>query len=381
MTHPRRVPFNQPFLVGRELDYIREAVANAHLAGDGPFSRRCEDRLRELTHSRHAVMTQSCTAALELAGLLLDLRRGDEIILPSFTFVSTANAFVLRGACPVFVDVRPDTLNLDESLVEQAITGRTRAIVAVHYAGVVCGMRGLLDVAKRHGLAVLEDAAHALGSTYDDRPAGSFGMMSALSFHETKNIISGEGGALLLNDSALVARAEVLRDKGTNRGQFFRGHVDKYTWVDVGSSFLPSEITCAFLWAQLEAMTVINARRHAIWSRYHERLAPLEADGLVRRPVVPEDCRHNAHMYYLLLPSLETRTRLIEQLARNGISAVFHYVPLHASPAGRRFGRAHGCLPHTESAADRLVRLPLWVDMPLDDADLVVDAVERILRS
>lgn len=300
--------------------------------------------------------------------------------MPSFTFVSTANAFVLRGAVPVFVDVRQDTLNIDESLIEAAITPRTRAIAVVHYAGMSCDMESIGAIAGRHGLLVIEDAAQGVGSTYRGKALGAIGDLGALSFHETKNVISGEGGALLINDPRFEARAEIIREKGTNRSAFFRGQVDKYTWVDVGSSFLPSEIIAAFLCAQLEHADALTARRLRIWERYHAAFEVLERDALVRRPIVPADCRHNAHMYYLLLPSLDERQRFIDGLRARGVASVFHYVPLHSAPAGRRFGRAHGTLPVTDSAGERLVRLPLWpgVETHLDE---IVDAVHTVARA
>jgi dTDP-4-amino-4,6-dideoxygalactose transaminase len=368
------IPFNKPALVGPEFDYIREALEAGHLAGDGRFTKRCHALLEHLTGSPRALLTHSCTAALEMSALLSDVGPGDEVIMPSFTFVSTANAFVLRGATPVFVDVRPDTLNLDERLVEGAITSHTRAIVPVHYAGVACEMDELTAIAERHGLLVIEDAAQGMGSTYKGRPLGAIGGLGALSFHETKNVISGEGGALLVNDAALVQRAEIIREKGTNRSAFFRGQVDKYTWVDVGSSYLPSEIIAAFLFAQLEQVAQVNAGRIAVWRAYHDAFAALESAGLLRRPIVPEACGHNGHMYYLLLPDLATRTAFIADLRTAGVSSVFHYVPLHSAPAGIRFGRPFGTLPVTDAAGEQLVRLPLWPGVDVH-ADAIIQAV------
>ena len=338
------IPFNKPYMTGRELWLISQAHANGHLSGDGRFTRQCHTWLERAIGCRKALLTHSCTAALEMSALLLDLQPGDEVIMPSFTFVSTANAFVLRGAVPVFVDVRPDTLNLDESLVEAAITSRTKAICVVHYAGVACEMDAITAVAERHGLKVVEDAAQGIFSTYKGRPLGSLGAFGALSFHETKNVISGEGGALLINDQAYVERAEIIREKGTNRSKFFRGQVDKYTWVDVGSSYLPGEIIAAFLAAQLEQGEEITRMRLSVWDRYHAWAQAFEDQELVRRPVVPEHCGHNAHMYYLLLRGLEQRTAFIEAMKAKGVGAVFHYIPLHSSPAGQRFGRAAGQL-------------------------------------
>jgi dTDP-4-amino-4,6-dideoxygalactose transaminase len=365
-------------MTGRELEYIAEAHANRHLAGNGPFTRRCQSWLEQHLGCRKALLTHSCTAALEMAALLAELEPGDEVILPSFTFVSTANAFALRGAVPVFVDIRPDTLNLDEHLIEAAITPRTRAIVAVHYAGVVAEMDAIRDVARRHDLLVIEDAAQAVLSRYRGQPAGSLGHLAAVSFHETKNVISGEGGALLINDVRFLSRAEILWEKGTNRSAVFRGEADKYTWLDLGSSFLPSELVAAFLWAQLEDADVISAARLRTWDAYHEAFADPEGRGLLRRPIVPDHCAHNAHLYYLLLPDLERRTRLIASLRGQGIDVVFHYVPLHDSPAGRRYGRARGPLPHTRQLSDRLVRLPLWVGVEKEQ-DQIVHAVYTFL--
>ncbi|WP_353233656.1 dTDP-4-amino-4,6-dideoxygalactose transaminase [Diaphorobacter ruginosibacter] len=358
-----RIPFNKPYMVGKELWYIAQAHANGHLAGDGRFTRQCSQWLEHNSGTEKALLTHSCTAALEMAAMLADLKSGDEVIMPSYTFVSTANAFVLRGAVPVFVDIRADTLNIDEKLIEDAITPRTRAIVPVHYAGVACEMDTIMDIARRHNLVVIEDAAQGIMSTYKGRPLGSIGHMGCLSFHETKNIISGEGGALLINDAEYVQRAEVIREKGTNRSQFFRGQVDKYTWCDLGSSFLPGELIAAFLWAQMEDAHNITAQRMALWNQYHHAFAALEQDQLIRRPVIPDHCRHNAHMYYLLLPDLKGRTSFIESLKGRGISSVFHYVPLHSAPAGRAFGRAHGDMAVTNDHSERLVRLPLWIGL------------------
>jgi dTDP-4-amino-4,6-dideoxygalactose transaminase len=355
------IPFNKPYMTGRELDYIGEAHRNGMLAGDGLFTKRCHEWLERRTGCSKALLTHSCTAALEMAALLIDIEPGDEVIMPSFTFVSTANAFVLRGAKPVFVDVRADTLNLDERLIEGAVTARTRAIVPVHYAGVACDMDAIMAIAGRHRLRVVEDAAQAVMATYRGRALGSIGDLGAYSFHETKNVISGEGGSLLVNDPELAARAEIVREKGTDRSRFFRGQVDKYTWQEVGSSFLPGEIIAAFLWAQLAEADRITEARHASWKLYHQMLAPLESQGAIRRPVVPGECGHNAHMYYVLLAPGANRSDVLGEFRRNEIYPVFHYVPLHSSPAGIRYGRAHGDLRVTDSIAARLVRLPLWV--------------------
>lgn len=355
------IPFNKPYMTGRELDCIGEAHRNGMLAGDGAFTKRCHEWLERRTGCSRALLTHSCTAALEMAALLIDIEPGDEVIMPSYTFVSTANAFVLRGAIPVFVDVREDTLNLDERLVEEAVTGRTRAIVPVHYAGVACEMDAILDIAGRHGLRVIEDAAQAVMATYKGRALGSIGDLGTYSFHETKNVISGEGGGLLVNDPALAARAEIVREKGTDRSRFFRGQVDKYTWQETGSSFLPGEIIAAFLWAQLEEADRITAIRHGIWDRYHQMLGPLADNGAIRRPVVPDGCGHNAHMYYVLLAPGADRSAVLGEFRRNDIWPVFHYVPLHSSPAGLRLGRANGELGVTDSIAARLLRLPFWI--------------------
>ena len=373
-----KIPFNRPHMTGRELEYIARAHRNSMLAGDGPFTAACSDWLQQRTGARRALLTHSCTAALDMAAILAGIAPGDEVILPSYTFVSTANAFVLRGGVPVFVDIRADTLNLDESLVEAAITPRTRAIVAVHYAGVACEMDALLAIAARHGLLVIEDAAQGLMASYRGRALGTLGALGTVSFHETKNVISGEGGALLVNDERLIERAEIVREKGTDRSRYFRGEVDKYTWVDIGSSFLPGEIIAAFLLAQMEDADAITARRRALWDAYHARLAPLERAGRLRRPIVPDHCVHNAHLYYVLLPSLEQRTRLIERLKALDILSVFHYVPLHSSPAGRRFGRAHGSMRHTDDLSSRLLRLPLWVGLDASIADTIAAEIEAL---
>ena len=372
------IPFNWPHMTGKELYYIAEAHFNGSLAGDGPFTKRCHGWLEQRTGCHKGLLTHSCTAALEMAALLLDIQPGDEVIMPSYTFVSTANAFVLRGGVPVFVDIRDDTLNLDETLVESAITPRTRAIVPVHYAGVACEMDTILDVAKRHDVRLVEDAAQGVMSTYKGRALGSIGDLGAFSFHETKNVISGEGGALLVNDPALALRAEVIREKGTDRSRFFRGEVDKYTWQEVGSSFLPGELIAAFLWAQLEEADRITQQRLASWQRYHDLLAPLEARGILRRPIVPDECRHNAHMYYVLLAPEMDRQTVLQAFKQNGISSVFHYVPLHASPAGRRYGREHGSLDVTVRQSERLVRLPLWVGLSDAQQDRVVAVLQGV---
>ena len=371
------IPFNKPYMTGKELWNIAQAHANGHLAGDGNFTKRCSLWLEARTGANKALLTHSCTAALEMAAILADIQPGDEVIMPSYTFVSTANAFALRGAVPVFVDIRPDTLNIDEKLIEDAITERTRAIAPVHYAGVGCEMDAIMAIANKHGLLVIEDAAQAVMANYKGRPLGAIGHMGTLSFHETKNIISGEGGALLVNALQYAERAEIIREKGTNRSQFFRGQVDKYTWVDIGSSYLPGEIIAAFLAAQIEEADSITRQRLAIWNTYHQWLAEAEKAGKLRRPVVPAHCAHNAHMYYILLPDLARRTAFIEKLRKVGINTVFHYIPLHSAPSGQRYGRAHGELPVTTAMAERLVRLPLWVGLE----EVQAEVIQHILAS
>jgi dTDP-4-amino-4,6-dideoxygalactose transaminase len=373
------IPFNRPFTVGTELAYIAQAIASGHLSGNGPFTRNCTDWLENALDANSTLLTHSGTGALELAALLAEVGVGDEVIMPSFTFTSTANAFVVRAATPVFVDVRPDTLNLDERLVEAAITDRTRAIVPVHYAGIACAMDALAELADAQQLVVIEDAAHAFGASFGGRSLGTFGALAALSFHETKNVICGEGGALIVNEPSLAERAEVIYEKGTNRLSFFRGQVDKYTWVDIGSSFPASELAAAFLWAQLERAEWLMENRLAIWERYQESFEPFEQAGLLRRPVVPQGAQHNGHLYYLLLSSEKRRDYLLEALGREGVHAVFHYVPLHSSPAGRHLGRTSGELPVTDQASATLLRLPLWVGMTDEDVTRVVTVVERTL--
>ncbi len=374
-----KIPFNWPHMTGKELYYIAEAHFQGRLAGDGPFTQRCHNWLQHRSGCEKALLTHSCTAALELAALLLELQPGDEVIMPSYTFVSTANAFVLRGAVPVFVDVREDTLNLDETLVEAAITDRTKAIAPVHYAGVGCEMDEMMAIANRHNLKVIEDAAQGMMATYKGRPLGSIGHLGAYSFHETKNVISGEGGCLLVNDSEFSLRAEIIREKGTDRSRFFRGEVDKYTWQEVGSSFLPGELIAAFLWAQLEEADQITAQRLTIWQRYHDALASLEEEGIIRRPIVPEYCQHNAHMYYILLAPGIDRQPILEEFRRSDIWSVFHYVPLHSSPAGQRYGRVHGDMRVTNSISERLIRLPMWVGLAETQQEQVVDVLKKSL--
>jgi dTDP-4-amino-4,6-dideoxygalactose transaminase len=379
-TNQELIPFNRPYMTGKEIEYILEAKSRGMLAGDGVFTKKCHEWIESKTGTKKALLTHSCTAALEMAALLLDIKSGDEIIMPSYTFVSTANAFVLRGGVPVFVDIREDTLNINEKLIESAITKRTRAIVAVHYAGVACEMDTILAIARKHGLKVIEDAAQGVMSSYKGQMLGSIGDLGAYSFHETKNVISGEGGALLVNDPDLQIRAEIIREKGTDRSRFFRGEVDKYTWQEVGSSYLPGELISAFLWAQLEQAEVITASRILTWNYYHEKLEELENLGLIRRPVVPLDCKHNAHMYFILLSSEIDRQQLLNVLKASGIYSVFHYVPLHSSPAGKLYGLTHGSLDVTNSLSERIVRLPLWVGITGNQQRDVISRISAALN-
>jgi dTDP-4-amino-4,6-dideoxygalactose transaminase len=371
-----KIPFNKPFIIGDELGNIATAVREGHLAGDGRFTRQCHRWLEQRLGARRALLTHSCTAALEMAAILCGVEPGDEVIMPSFTFVSTANAFVLRGATPVFVDIRPDTLNLDEKQVERALTRRTRAIVPVHYAGIACEMDALMALARERGLVVVEDAAQGLLAEYRGGKLGAIGHLGCLSFHETKNVISGEGGALLVNEPRFVERAEIIREKGTNRSQFFRGEVDKYSWVDIGSSYLPSELVGAFLWAQLEHAEAITARRMALCAAYRRGLEPLAQRGLLALPQpAPAGVTGNGHLFYVLLKDLETRGRLIAHLKARGIHSVFHYVPLHSSPAGRKFGRPSGAMTVTDDVADRLLRLPLYHDLAAEQVAGIVSEI------
>jgi len=375
------IPFNKPYAKGKELLYIKNAIDYGHLSGDGPFTKHCHTWLEQRIGCSKALLTHSCTAALEMAAILCDIKPGDEVIMPSFTFVSTANAFVLRGGVPVFVDIRHDTKNIDETRIEEAITSRTRAIIAVHYAGVACEMYKIMDIAERNGLIVIEDAAQGIMSSYHGRSLGSFGQLAALSFHETKNVISGEGGALLINKPSYIERAEVIREKGTNRNSYFRGLTDKYTWVDIGSSYLPSEITAAFLWAQMEEAEMATSLRALVWQRYQDEFADLEETGLIKRPVVPRECLHNAHIYYLLLPDLERRKKFIDGMNKRGINVIFHYVPLHSSPAGEKYGRTSGDLRITREISEQLVRLPLWAGMTGGEINAVIDAVRHEMEN
>jgi dTDP-4-amino-4,6-dideoxygalactose transaminase len=373
-----KIPFNFPTLAGNEFDYMRQALATAHLSGNGQFTARCHQFLEGRLGGR-ALLTHSCTAALEMAALLIDIAPGDEVIMPSWTFSSTANAFVLRGAVPVFVDIRPDTLNIDEKLIERALTARTKAICVVHYAGVGAEMDTIGRIAAAHGLKVIEDAAQGLYATWGGRPLGTFGDLAAFSFHETKNIIAGEGGALMVHDPGLFRRAEIIWEKGTNRAQFKRQEVAKYNWVDLGSSYLPSDIIAAFLLAQLEHGEAITAHRLGLWQRYFNGLADLEAQGLLTRPTIPAGCSHNGHIFYVLVGDAARRDAILSELTGAGVSAVIHYVPLHSAPAGIRFGRTAGPMTHTDDAAARLIRLPLHPQLTHEQQDSVLAALRRVL--
>lgn len=370
------IPFNKPFVIDKEFKYIEDAISNKGiLRGDGFYTKKCNEFLEQKFGCKKALLTHSCTAALEMAAILLDLQPGDEVIMPSYTFVSTANAFVLRGAIPVFVDIRPDTLNIDEKLIEKAITPKTKAICCVHYAGVACEMDVILDIANRYQLAVVEDAAQALGSFYKEKPLGTIGDIGCFSFHETKNVISGEGGAIFINNDKYIERAEIIREKGTNRSKFFRGQVDKYTWVDIGSSYLPSDLIAAFLFSQLENMDTINKKRMDIWNNYN--LFFEKYSDLIRCPYCPEYCKHNAHMYYLLFEDLKKRTKFIDLMKSNGIGTPFHYIPLHSSPAGKKYCRTIGDMKITDKVSDTLVRLPLFYE--LDENNL--KQIKRIAKN
>jgi dTDP-4-amino-4,6-dideoxygalactose transaminase len=371
-----QIPFNKPYLAGREFTYMQQAIMeNEHISGDGMFTKKCHALLEEALGVAKALLTTSCTHALEMSAILLDIQPGDEVIVPSFTFVTSINAFVLRGARPVFADIRPDTLNLDERQLESLITPRTRAIIPVHYAGVGCEMDAIMDIANRYGIPVVEDNAHGLFGKYKGRWLGTLGQMATQSFHETKNFMSGEGGALLINDRDYVQRAEIIREKGTNRSRYFRGEIDKYTWVDIGSSYLPSDLLAAYLYAQLEQRDEIQGRRAQIWNTYHSRLPEWAAMHNVTLPVVPSHCEQTYHMYYVLMPSLDARTALIDHLKAHSILSVFHYQPLHLSDMGRRFGGSENDCPVTEDIADRLLRLPFYNSMTDDEQERVIAAL------
>ena len=376
-----RIPFTRPFKTDLELTYIAEAINSGNVAADGYFTQRCSQLLGEALGISHVLMTPSGTAALEIAALLCDFKPGDEVILPSFTFVSTASAVVKANGKPIFVDIRPDTLNLDESLIEPAITSRTKAIMPVHYGGTACEMDRIMDIARKHDLKVIEDGAQAVNAKYSGRSLGSIGNLGAFSFHHTKNFICGEGGALCINDPSMIKRAEILREKGTNRGQFLRGEVDKYTWVDLGSSYLPSEISCAFLYAQLLKLDWITNRRREVYEVYVDHLRPLEQQGILRLPVIPESCESNYHVFYLILPDAGTREGLTAYLKQNGIEATFHYVPLHSSPMGKTFGCPASGLPVTEDLSSRLLRLPIYPDLTQDEQLLIIYHLNAYLQN
>jgi len=376
------IPFNRPFVVGPEFKYLADAIARGHSSGDGYYTKACSKLLESRSSANKVLLTTSCTSALEMAALLLDIQPGDEVIMPSYTFVSTANAFVLRGATPVFVDIREDTLNIDETLIEAAITDRTRAIVPVHYGGVSCEMDPILEIAARHQVPVVEDAAQGVNATYKGRWLGTIGDIGTWSFHETKSVICGEGGAIVINDDQFIERAEIIREKGTNRSQFLRGQIDKYTWIDVGGSFLMSDLLAAFLYSQIEHMDLITEKRRGIWNRYHDGLSPLEATGAVRLPIVPEECHTNCHMYQVRVASEHVRNELIAELKRRGIMAVFHYVPLHNSPLARERGWSKRALSVTDREASKVLRLPLFPELTEAAQDQVtstlLESIERI---
>ncbi len=374
------INFNVPPYTGKEIEYIKQAVEDQKICGDGAFTKKCNAWIEQKTGTGKCLLTTSCTHATEMAALLCDIQPGDEVIMPSYTFVSTADAFVLRGAVPVFVDIRPDTMNIDEKLIEAAVTDKTKAIVPVHYAGVACEMDTIMDIAKRHQLAVIEDAAQGIMSTYKGKPLGTFGEFGCFSFHETKNYSMGEGGALLIRDEKYIEEAEIIREKGTNRAKYFRGQIDKYTWVNYGSSYLPSDMNAAYLYAQLEVAEQINDARMASWNRYYENLMPLMEAGKIELPVIPEDCVHNAHMFYIKAADLEERSALINFLKENGILAVFHYIPLHSAPAGIKFGRFDGEDKYTTKESERLLRLPMYYKLKLDEVDYISDKIKEFYK-
>ena len=367
------IPFNKPPYIGKESEYVLDAVNKGHISGDGEYTKKCAKKLEELSGTKRALLTTSCTHATEMAALLSDIKPGDEVIMPSYTFVSTADAFVLRGATPVFVDIRPDTMNIDETLIEDAITSKTKVIVPVHYAGVGCEMDTIMDIARRHNLTVIEDAAQAIASTYKGKSLGTFGDFGCYSFHETKNISMGEGGVLLIQNEDLVEPAEIIREKGTNRAKFFRGQIDKYTWVNYGSSYLPSDMNAAYLWAQLENIDIIQKKRLSVWNRYREGLSELEKKEYIEFGMIPDECTNNAHMFYIKVSDLETRTDLISYLKEKGIMVVFHYVPLHSAPAGRKFGRFNGEDRYTTTESERLIRLPLFYSITDEEVEYTIE--------
>lgn len=376
-----RIKFNVPPYAEKATDYIRECVENQKICGDGVYTKKCNQWIEARTGTKKCLLTTSCTHATELAALLSDIKPGDEVIMPSYTFVSTANAFVLRGAVPVFVDIRPDTMNIDEKLIEAAVTEKTRAIAPVHYAGVACEMDTIMDIASRHNLKVIEDAAQGIMSSYKGRALGTIGDFGCFSFHETKNYSMGEGGALLIRDEKYVEEAEVLREKGTNRSKYYRGQIDKYTWINFGSSYLPSDMNAAYLYAQLELADEINQARLALWDRYYEQLEPLREQGRLELPTVPQDCVHNAHMFYVKAKDIEERTALIDWLKENGVLSVFHYIPLHTAPAGKAFGRFHGEDQYTTRESERLLRLPMYYGLTLEQVDEICGIVKTFYRA
>ena len=376
-----KISFNKPHMTGKELFYIAQANFNYALAGDGLYTKKCHDFLQSLCNCKRALLTHSCTAALEMQSLLLNIQAGDEVIMPSYTFVSTANAVVLRGGIPVFIDIREDTLNINEQLIEAAITNRTKAIAPVHYAGVSCDMDVVMDIANKHNLKVIEDAAQGFMSTYKGKHLGTIGDLGALSFHETKNIISGEGGALLINDENFISRAEIIREKGTDRSRFFRGEIDKYTWQDIGSSYLPGELISAFLWAQLEECNEITENRLMAWNNYNLMLKDLEHHEYIRRPTIPQYCSHNGHMYYIILKEGIDRQKIIQGLKQHGIHAVFHYLPLHLSPAGRKYCKINSDMKITENLSQRIIRLPLWYGITVGMQEKIVNTLAHLIKN
>ncbi len=371
------IPFNIPPYTGREMEYIRQAVENQKICGDGPYTKKCSEWFEQKTGTAKCLLTTSCTHATELAAFLTGVGEGDEVIMPAYTFVSTADAFVVRGAKPVFVDIRPDTMNIDEKLIEAAITEHTKAIAPVHYAGVACEMDTIMDIAKRHNLMVIEDAAQGMMSTYKGKALGAIGDFGCYSFHETKNYSMGEGGALLIRDAKYVEEAEIIREKGTNRSKFYRGQIDKYTWVNFGSSYLPSDMNAGYLWAQLEMADEINEKRLSLWKQYYELLTPLAEEGLIDLPVVPEGCVHNAHMFYIKMKDIEERTRFIDYAKENGFWPVFHYIPLHTAPAGLKFGRFYGEDHYTTRESERLVRLPMYYTLEPSQVEYIVSKIKE----
>ena len=374
------IPFNKPPYVGKEKEYMLKAVESGKISGDGEFTKKCAEKLEKMTGSKRVLLTTSCTHATEMAALLSDIKPGDEVIMPSYTFVSTADAFVLRGAVPVFVDIRPDTMNIDEQLIERAITKKTKAIVPVHYAGIGCEMDTIMDIARRHNLIVIEDAAQGIDSSYNGKALGTIGDFGCFSFHETKNLSMGEGGALLIKNADMIEDAEIIREKGTNRAKFFRGQIDKYTWVNYGSSYLPSDMNAAYLWAQLEEIDKIQDYRKRVWNTYRSELQELADDEKIEYGVIPKECTNNAHMFYFKAKDLEERTRLLAYLKEKGIGAVFHYVPLHSAPAGHKFGRFNGEDKYTTMESERLVRLPLYYGIKDDEVNFIIEKIKEFYK-